>query len=138
MMTNISPKAETNIVTLEARVKAALAQLNHALDYSWIRSVNCAIRELTVAVGAVEALRIELIKHTTMSTRIKVMEEGVREQEQWIETHGATLAEYVKRYGTPGTDHCVGDGGEALYYGDMSELMSRRRMLASILAWHKR
>lgn len=47
---------------------------------------------------------------------------AIVEQLVWIETHGATLAGYIKNYGAEKYPDHFGDGGEAIYDADVAEL----------------
>lgn len=46
----------------------------------------------------------------------------IAEQKKWIAEHGGDLGGYIKRYGVPGTEHCYGNGGNAIYHADINEL----------------
>lgn len=55
--------------------------------------------------------------------------DAVREQEDWIKQCGGGngLMGYLARYGEPGTGHCYGDGGEAIYRADTNRLHQLER-----------
>lgn len=52
----------------------------------------------------------------------------------WFIEHGGTLEAYIDRYGIPGTDHCYGDGGAAIYEADELKLRIARNRVNELLA----
>jgi hypothetical protein len=54
----------------------------------------------------------------------------VAEQRRWIEQCGGTLWGYIERYGLPGQDNCMGDGGRAIWAADSRELALLEQELA--------
>lgn len=68
-----------------------------------------------------------------MSKKRKELEEAVLQQEEWIQEHGGTLDAYIKCYGDPGLDRCIGIGGTAIFAADMAELRRvKQRLLEAI------
>lgn len=55
-------------------------------------------------------------------TREQQLRSYIGIQRTWIETHGATLAGYIERYGSKDDAHHYGDGGEAIYAADTKAL----------------
>lgn len=52
----------------------------------------------------------------------KTLDEAIREQQNWINEHGANEAGYVARYGSVHDAEHYGDGGEAIYAADKAAL----------------
>jgi hypothetical protein len=52
----------------------------------------------------------------------KSIQDQIADQLKWIDDHGGCLVGYVARYGAPGDDRCVGDGGAAIYRADRAAL----------------
>lgn len=52
----------------------------------------------------------------------------------WFIEHGGTLEAYIDRYGIPGTDHCYGDGGRAIYQADLLKLRTAEYRVKVLIA----
>jgi len=44
----------------------------------------------------------------------------LRNEQQWMQEHGGTLAGYVERYGSKDEPGHYGEGGEAIYAADLA------------------
>jgi hypothetical protein len=50
------------------------------------------------------------------------MTKHIRDQEEWIRDHGATLDGYIERYGSASNPKSGTDGGPAIYQADIKYL----------------
>jgi hypothetical protein len=62
------------------------------------------------------------IMERDMQKRKLTYRDLAEDQAQWIIDHGGTLAGYVARYGRREDPDHYGDGGEAIYAADTTEL----------------
>lgn len=67
---------------------------------------------------------------TTKTAELIKARARVADQRRWIEQCGKTLWGYIDRYGEPGDDNCMGDGGRAIWAADTGELAVLEQELA--------
>lgn len=64
------------------------------------------------------------------------LKKQIKEQEQWIEEHGGTEAEYIQRYGTEASTNFKGAGGAKIFDADFRALlMWQDRLKATMNAY---
>ena len=84
-------------------------------------------------------------RHMRVRRTLQNLASEIEGQRAWIEEHGATLAGYVQRYGSPARpdfvrfpDGYYGSGGEAIYAADTAALYALEDAYRTARddAWH--
>lgn len=61
--------------------------------------------------------------------KFALIQRQIVDQRKWVDDHGGCRAAYVDRYGEPGSAHCYGNGGSAIYDADMGELCRLEKLM---------